>query len=295
MPVPTFKPFSAALIIAGSIAASISGCAAHHSARHEIAAAVFAPARGAPTEFFSFQFVLKDNGAPVQGPVSFKIDLVDDQDSVLTTTILEGQSPAEGGRFDLMVQLPQDPDELLAPDFVAVRVFIDGSEFPLAPDMEVKYSPMAWAAERARTAEFADSASSASFASSAGTASNATNAVNADFADEAGQLTGDMTVNLVPNTTDGWSNYGFGYEDIKATRVGGMVFLSGLADGPNSGLSIITTLPEGFRPSARHIVYVDSQISPLRLDVLPDGRIFQQLGQHQGFVSLTGISFPAAP
>ena len=149
------------------------------------------------------------------------------------------------------------------------------------------FTPRAWSAQYASRAGEAESAGTASFASSAGSAQSAA---------VAGTLAGSSTIEL--QLVNGYTNYGNTYDVARATRVGNMVYLSGLGDesGVFSG-SVFAELPEEFRPIGRHLFIVPNSIfnSQIRVDVLPSGSITRITGGGLDWFSLTGISYPVAP
>ena len=95
---------------------------------------------------------------------------------------------------------------------------------------------------------------------------------------------------------DGWTDYGFDYAGASIHKdARGMVHLSGLirsGDWP----ALVANLPDGFRPAARVIAGGNVHISDARVDILPTGEVLYIAGrQHWDWLSLSGISFPAAP
>jgi hypothetical protein len=89
----------------------------------------------------------------------------------------------------------------------------------------------------------------------------------------------------------GMSAYGYGYAPPVVHVVGGIATVSGVLKV--AGGQDIAVLPAGARPKARMIFTVWSNTAPVRVDVLPDGRIAYALGPPlANYVSLSGISFP---
>lgn len=214
--------------------------------------------RGA-TPDFTVQGVLHDAGGPVTDtiPVIATIEEVGSGSTLWTSPILA--LVAQDGLFRVDVPLPDAAGLAAAGDLQVV--FEDaGTMTPIGGPLAMTFSPRAWAAEYAKTAGV------------------------------AAAIEGDETVDLAPEP--GWSNYGSGYSPIRATRVGKMIHLSGLVAGSN--YSAIATLPPGFRPSERNMCAGMSQNNLVRIDVFTDGRIYFTTGTSVGFISLNGISFPAA-
>lgn len=110
-----------------------------------------------------------------------------------------------------------------------------------------------------------------------------------------------------PNTGDGayvlqtptfqnsWTNYGGAFQEAKYYKDAfGVVHLMGLVQGGTIGLSYpIFTLPSGYRPTARHIFTTTQNDALGRVDVQADGTVVM-LGGATGWISLSGINFPAA-
>ena len=89
----------------------------------------------------------------------------------------------------------------------------------------------------------------------------------------------------------GMAAYGAGYAPPSVHVAGGIATVSGVvrtSSGPD-----IAVLPAGARPKTRMIFVVWAGQAPVRVDVLPDGRIMYILGPPMNvYVSLSGISFP---
>ena len=92
---------------------------------------------------------------------------------------------------------------------------------------------------------------------------------------------------------NGTKNYGHEYGEAtyyKTTQ--GIVVLSGLVKNKDWGE--LAQLPDGYRPDKRLAFNVDSNDTPARVDVLPDGRIMWVNGKKchgYGNISLSGINF----
>ena len=96
-----------------------------------------------------------------------------------------------------------------------------------------------------------------------------------------------------PAFENSWVNYGAGWEEAGARRIGTMVYLFGLVrDGTKS--ADIFKLPEGWRPGAGHIfAQTISSGGAIRIDVQSDGSVLAGAGTYT-WVSLSGIVFPIA-
>jgi hypothetical protein len=90
---------------------------------------------------------------------------------------------------------------------------------------------------------------------------------------------------------NGMAAYGAGYAPPAVHVAGGIATVSGVVKtsaGPE-----IAVLPAAARPKMRMIFTVWAAQAPVRVDVLPDGRIMYIMGYGMnGYVSLSGISFP---
>lgn len=92
----------------------------------------------------------------------------------------------------------------------------------------------------------------------------------------------------------GNANQGGDYAPATATRVGAVVTVGGVVKVQN--WTVLATLPAGYRPAKRMIFSVNNHDRDARVDVLPDGRILWVAGgKNHGWISLSGIAFPAAP
>lgn len=108
-----------------------------------------------------------------------------------------------------------------------------------------------------------------------------------------------INTTFLPNTHTNWTNlslqnswvaYGGMYVPPQVTKTSdGVVHLRGLVrNGTVAG--IITTLPEGYRPSQRILTTVVSSDNYARLDIQPNGSV-NMSGGSNAWVSLSGISF----
>ena len=90
---------------------------------------------------------------------------------------------------------------------------------------------------------------------------------------------------------NGNAAYGAGYAPPTVHVAGGIATVSGVVR--TSANPVIATLPAGARPKTRMIFTVWALQAPVRVDVLPDGRIMYIMGPSMGnYISLSGISFP---
>lgn len=95
---------------------------------------------------------------------------------------------------------------------------------------------------------------------------------------------------VTPAFGTGWSQYGDAeYSQVAYRRLGGQVFLRGLAAGGASGDTIFT-LPEGLRPERHQIYPCCYNGGIIRVDVRSDGLVVCS-GADPTFLSLDGISF----
>ena len=93
--------------------------------------------------------------------------------------------------------------------------------------------------------------------------------------------------------TNGWQPYGGGFQEPSFSKQGTLVILSGLAKGNRWGH--IATLPRGYRPNKTLVFNMNNHEKTARIDVKPDGRVIWIAGgKDHGWVSLSGITFPAA-
>lgn len=103
---------------------------------------------------------------------------------------------------------------------------------------------------------------------------------------------------IAPTYLNGWVDYtgsgGVFEVPTYCKDAFGFVRLFGLADGSASSATTIFTLPERFRPRARHLYTTQSAIGGLqRIDVLANGDVVFTSGGAPAWVSLTGICFLA--
>ena len=93
---------------------------------------------------------------------------------------------------------------------------------------------------------------------------------------------------------NGWAHYGSGYQGGHSSKVGDIVFVSGLVK-PGQAWGHFATLPDGSRPSRRLIFNCNNSANSFRIDVQPDGKISYVGGTHNSaWIALDGIVFAAA-
>ena len=256
-----------------------------------------------PQGLFVYQGVLTDtNGVPATG----SIDLYFKIQSTIPNPITHWEGrifvyPDNQGRFQVDLPLT-DPVTMITFEDLLIDCRENGAIDPIAV-VPVQYAPRAWTSVHARTADEAGTALFATAADSAATATDAENAINAQnaqfaqSADVADALTLDNRVVLSLNAP--FSAYGSGYDAPTATRVGNVVYLTGLVDVSTPiNTSTIATLPSGMIPQGRSIHGVNTLHTlyngegPVRIDVLNNGDIvlIQQLDAGEWF-SLNGCSF----
>ena len=239
-----------------------------------VAAAVFGGLSATPE--FTLQGVLTDTNGPVTGTLSVVARIEEAGSGTLFTSPAFNLEVTDG-LFAATIPLPSAALVAGAGDLVVQLTDADLS-VPVGGPIPMTFAPRAWGAEFAR---MADAANFANDAASAG---------HALTADEAQSLAGSGSIMLTPE--NGYSNYGSGYAPAQATKVGDMVYLSGLLSG--SQLSVaMATLPPEYRPAARHIFSVNQHTSTARVDVLADGRIVTVTGNSLSWIPLDGICFPA--
>lgn len=92
---------------------------------------------------------------------------------------------------------------------------------------------------------------------------------------------------------NGWANYGNAYDTLKATKTGNLVTITGiLSRGVLTPITTIATLPARFTPSLRQYLYVGTEPTGGRVEVLVDGRLVTSfIPAGSGGVSFD-ISFP---
>ena len=112
----------------------------------------------------------------------------------------------------------------------------------------------------------------------------------------------DRTLNLLKPTfikatlENGWSVYNFWSNDVGYFKVGGLVYVVGMIQPPNSGSPSGTTmfiLPEGFRPVTTYVFNATLPSGTYRVDAHSDGRVIWQMAPPSfTWISLNVISFP---
>lgn len=286
---------SLGVIMAVVTGAALSGCATRQAGpttpntgpiagdRMVITAAVFGGPALSP--IFTIQGVLADGAGPVNGSIPVYA-LIRETEAAGGEVIFETPETvlvADEGLFALELTLP-DPEDLANAGDLIVELYNASDDTKVGAPLPMRFTPRAWTAEFARTAE---SAGSALAANSANTANFANSAAVADT------LSNDRSIGL--DYSAGYENYGFGYDDARATRVGNIVFLSGLVEMTGGGGGVIAILPADMRPIGRHIFSASSNGQYVRVDVLADGRVQLLTPPQVGWFSLTGLSFPVAP
>ena len=92
---------------------------------------------------------------------------------------------------------------------------------------------------------------------------------------------------LAPYYAANISDYNGGYQAPRFRRLSNRVYIEGLASIATLTPKTIGGLPDGFRPSLRHSFPTDQQGSaPVRVEVLPDGEIYQYTDASQPWLSL---------
>lgn len=243
-------------------------------------------------------------GGPALSPIFTVQGLLEDASGPVNTTMqvyaLIRETPEAGGEvifetertpmvvvdglFTIELELPDPEDLAMAGDLVVDLRNLD-DDLPVAGPLPMRFAPRAWAAQYARQA---------GSASSATTAVNAISANSANTAAVANALTNDQTASI--SLVNGFENYLFSYDIAQATRVGNMVFLSGLVDTDNATSSIFATLPANMRPAGRHIFSASANGQYIRVDVLASGQMtLVSPLPAVGWFSLSGMAFPVAP
>ena len=195
----------------------------------------------------------------------------------------------QDGLFTVELPLLEAEELAFAPDLEVV--FIDAvTEVPIGAPIALRFTPRAWAAEFAR---FADTAASAGTAASVTTAASANSASFATSAAVADALSDQQTIE--PVLAAGFSNYGFTYDGLRATRVGNMVFLSGTVRSDTGSTGVFATLPPSMHPLGRHTFNVISGNSTTRVDVRDNGSLFLVNPPNNDWFSVSGIAYPVAP
>jgi len=93
--------------------------------------------------------------------------------------------------------------------------------------------------------------------------------------------------------SNGWGNYGAGYELGAYCKIGNFTYLTGLV---LSGTAItVCTFPVGYRPARNHLGVLMTGSGAIRWDISPAG-VFTMSGSAPTagsiFLSLTGLSWP---
>jgi hypothetical protein len=274
---------SSLLAVAAIASSLVTGCTSQRTATHEapslhrvsgdaytIVASILPP-RGVKPEF-SFQGYLADaGGQPVTGPLNLLIGVAENTTDL---PIEANDFPAfttDDGRFDLNLPMPSPGVLLDEPDlFIAV---IDADTLQdIVPRIPLLTVPRAGSAELARHARTADA------------------------------LTNQVTIDL-PLAPE-WSGGTNDFDIPRATRIGRLVVLSGLAVDIDGQLSpIVATLPFGFRPEKRLRVPAlltgpgafPGQVFPVEFFTTGEIIIFNQPSFTPTGMHFNNISFVAAP
>ncbi len=98
--------------------------------------------------------------------------------------------------------------------------------------------------------------------------------------------------------SNGWENYGAGFQGIRFYKHQKRVYIEGLArkvNGPILEGNIIGTLPVGYRPDSSLIFKGHQNVGTPRIDIQPNGDIIVRAGLEtestSDYISLSGISF----
>lgn len=92
---------------------------------------------------------------------------------------------------------------------------------------------------------------------------------------------------LAPYYAANISNYGNGYQLPRFRRLNNRVYVEGLASIATLTTKTIGVLPDGFRPALWHLFSTDqSGGTPVRVEVVPDGGIYQFTAASQPWLSL---------
>ncbi len=183
---------------------------------------------------------------------------------------------AADGLFTVEVPLP-DTEALLAAGPITAQ--INSRDFgDIGGAITVGYTPRAWTAQRAASAQLADTALKADFAETAGTADAISNTER---------------ITLVPEPP-------FSGGAVIASRVGDLVYLSGsITVSPDSSFisEIVPTLPDGFRPefpqpfTGTPSITFGTIVFNTSFTVNPDGTIAAQfLTSNVGTTATLGIN-----
>lgn len=111
------------------------------------------------------------------------------------------------------------------------------------------------------------------------------------FTEAAGQDSGWVAASF----QNGWGNLGGAYQTVAYRKVGGVVYLRGLAAGGTTtdGTSVFT-LPTGFRPSATEAFPIANAASPTndtRIEITAAGAVTVYGPVNNSYVGLSGINF----
>jgi hypothetical protein len=91
----------------------------------------------------------------------------------------------------------------------------------------------------------------------------------------------------------GWSQYP-GWDTCAYRKKDGIVYLRGLAIGPNTTGSVMFTLPVGFRPAGNQHVVTAGNATYAAWNIMADGRVmFNSGGPPTSWISLQVAPFPA--
>lgn len=93
----------------------------------------------------------------------------------------------------------------------------------------------------------------------------------------------------------GWTNFGGAYPACGYRKsIDNQVTLEGIADPSGSGVALIGTLPEGFRPAAQHLLAVANEGALGQITIATNGEVSLATGDDSKWVSLSGVAFWAA-
>ena len=229
------------------------------------------PPRGVKPQF-SFQGYLADaGGQPVTGPLNLLIGVAENTTDLPFAANDFPAFTTDNGRFDLKLPMPSPGLLLDEPDLYIAVIDADTLQ-DIVPRIPLLTVPRAGSAELARHARTADALSN--------------------------QVTIDLP--LAPEWSGGTNDF-----DIpRATRIGRLVVLSGLALDIDGQLSpIVATLPFGFRPEKRLRVPAlltgpgafPGQVFPVEFYPTGEIVIFNQPSFTPTGMHFNNISFVAAP
>lgn len=234
------------------------------------------------TDHYTIQGVMLDEDVPITGLRTMGATILVDGAPISGSTTYGPVVFDEQGRFSARFELGVDPEPLVESSDVVVQMlifnglgYVEAGE-PIAIDLAPRAYSSVYAI-RSGTSDFADSA------------------------DEANALTDVGVTDLAPFYQPGWSDYGLGYQELRATRRGNLVTIEGLTRKVATPTDdVIVILPEDLRPNARLIFMaygIDTYpgIGPVyRIDVYPDGRvevIEPTPVAPMEWISLTGLSY----